>query len=100
MLKVFTVRRVESVCIEDTLIFEVNLVEDNGMLDDDDGVDKRARTPRPLPGSIRSTRSIGRGDRKCEEVEKSAKKSKLCRIIQLNYLCFFSYIRINDKNQR
>ena len=54
MLKVLNVRRVESVSIEDTLIFEVNLVEDNGMLDDDDGVDKRARTPRqpPLPGSI------------------------------------------------
>jgi len=72
---VFTVRRVESVCIEeDTLIFEVNLVEDIGMLDDDlDDVDKRARTWRQLPplpaktGSIRSI--VGR------ETE-SAKKSE------------------------
>ena len=105
MLKVFTVftvRRVESVCIEveeDTLIFEVNLVEvnlvevnlvediveDNGMLDDDDGVDKRARTPRPLPGSIRSTRSIGRGDRKCEEVE-----------IMPNYIYSVSFLIMNS----
>ena len=61
VLKVLKVHRVESVCIEeDTLIFEVNLVEDNDMLDDDDDVDKRARTPRqppPLPaktGSIRN----------------------------------------------
>ena len=61
-------------CIEeDTLIFEVNLVEDNGMLDDDDDVDKRARTqrqPPPLPAKTGSIRSIvGR------ETE-SAKKSK------------------------
>ena len=80
MLTVFTVRRVESVCIEeDTLIFEVNLVldnlvEDNGMLDDDlDDVDKRARTwrqPPPLPAKTGSIRSIvGR------ETE-SAKKSE------------------------
>ena len=58
MSKVFTVRRVESVCIEeDTLIFEDNLVLDNGMVDDDDDVDKRARTqrqPPPLPAKTGS----------------------------------------------
>jgi hypothetical protein len=61
--KVLKVRRVESVRIEEDTrsVFEVNLVEDNDMLDDDDDVDKRARTPRqppPLPAKTGSTRSI------------------------------------------
>ena len=56
---VFTVRRVESVCIEeDTLIFEVNLVEDNGMLDDVDTRDRTPRQPPPLPAKTGSIRSI------------------------------------------
>ena len=91
MFTVFTVRRVESVCIEeDTLIFEVNLVldnlvEDNGMLDDDDDVDKRARTwkqPPPLPAK---TGSIRRGNIRSivgRETE-SAKKSKFYHIYRI-----------------
>ena len=72
MSKVLKVRRVESVCIEeDTLIFEVNLFEDNDMLDDDDDVDKRARTPRQPPPLPAKTRSI-----RWKRGEESAKKSK------------------------
>jgi hypothetical protein len=91
VLKVLKVRRVETVSIEeDTLIFEVNLAEDNddGMLDDDDDVDKRARTPRqppPLPAKTGSIRSIeGR------ETE-SAKTSKFTEPNSLVFLCGLPY---------